>query len=339
MMWLTWRRHRASGLALLGATVALSLVMIWVAHRFLVLLQEEYARPPVGYPPNPKAIHANALLLSGPFSLVNQATALNALMLLLPCIAGLLLGVALVSGELRLLTNRMIWTQGVTRSRWFVTSWLMLAAAVGIAAGAFIPVSQWFFARTYARSASLTLPGETGRIQPLDFSITGLQPIAHAVFAFALAAALSALLRRTSIALVATVVVYVAVLVSMATVVRPILAPQLFVPVKSNAIPYPFTGAKALTRDEWPWNLGPATRFAPGFVPPGDSSNASAIAQRCDQSEDAGQCLGEHHVQLGTLYQPADHYWTLQWREALIFLGLTLGLFLTGLGAVRRWRS
>ncbi len=68
-------------------------------------------------------------------------------------------------------------------------------------------------------------PGNS-RIDPQLFSTTGVTPIAYTLFAFALGTALGALLRRVSLAAIGTFVIYGIVALVMVSTIRPILAPQ-----------------------------------------------------------------------------------------------------------------
>jgi hypothetical protein len=50
-------------------------------------------------------------------------------------------------------------------------------------------------------------------------------------------------------------------------------------------------------------------------------------------------CLSRHRVQEGEFFQSAANYWTLQWREALIYVVACAALLVTSLVLVRRWRA
>ena len=63
------------------------------------------------------------------------------------------------------------------------------------------------------------------------------------------------------------------------------------------------------------------------------SANNATTARR------TSACFAKHHLQMGTFYQPADHYWELQWRESALLVLAAGGLFGTTIWSVRRWRA
>jgi hypothetical protein len=140
------------------------------------------------------------------------------------------------------------------------------------------------------------------RIQPGGsggFDITGIVPIAYSLFAFALGAALGMVLRRTARAIFGTVVLLVTARLLFEHYVRAKLAAPLFVPVTANQIQ---TGI-----------IGPSNFWYVGN--------------------------GYRGIQFGNFYQPASHYWALQWAEAATFTAAAAALFGLALWAVRRWRA
>jgi hypothetical protein len=50
-------------------------------------------------------------------------------------------------------------------------------------------------------------------------------------------------------------------------------------------------------------------------------------------------CLTSHGVEGGFVYQAPNHYWTIQWREALIYFGGTIVLLSFSVWTVRRWST
>jgi hypothetical protein len=161
------------------------------------------------------------------------------------------------------------------------------------------------------------------------------------VFAFSLGTALGALLRRVSWSIVATVVVYAAVSLVMATTIRPVLAPQTFVPFSRDGGGVSmFSSSSDHTA---PWFLGSGFQFVSGSDHPTDRS-ATQVGLECQKENPvlpAGYltCLARHHDQDGQFYQPARNYWTIQWRESLIDVLAAAFLLASSLVLVRRWRA
>ena len=344
MIWLAWRRHRATLLIAVGLVVALVGWMLLILHWYdaapLIRVGDGGATEPAY-----RNLDGGYRL----FQLSYQIEAIRLLLLLMPCLLGVLLGVPLVAGELTDRTNRLAWTQGISRSRWLTTKWLVLGVPLVALAGGLLAVSDWWVTRVggvaFGSVIGVLDPNygflDSSHVAPVTFSLTGLVPVAYTVFAVALGCAMGALLRRVPWAAVATVVVYGLAILTMVTSVRPVLAPQTFVSVTDSA------GFSAVTGERPPaWQIGTVARFVPGYVPPAGSPSAATVVTRCDTftslqntySSDT-TCYAVHHVQYGYVFQVASHYWVLQWREALIYLVAALLLLLVSWWAVRRWRA
>jgi ABC-type transport system involved in multi-copper enzyme maturation permease subunit len=324
MIWLAWRRHRLPLVLFAGVLVALGLWMVLVAQAF------DSANNVCRH------VTYQCGVMYGVFSIENQSTAINGLLLFLPCLAGILFGAPLVAGELREHTNRLAWTQSVSRTRWLIVKWLVVGLTLVALASLLVLITQWWSGRVFVRlPLDLTL---SGRIQPTLFAVTGVAPIAYTLFAFSLGAALGAIFRRTSWAVVGTVVGYTAVAFLMVFSIRSSLASQGFLSETTS------TSDQYVTLPSpQPWNLGYGFRTIPGAHPPAGASSPGTIAQRCQERNynysPYLQCLRANHVQGGFSYQPAGHYWTLQWSEAAIYVGAALVFFGLTLWAVRRWRA
>jgi len=337
VIWLVWRRYRV---LMAVTTVSLAALGIWMLLAGHALAAAESSVP----------CHYDTFqchVESGVFSLSNQATVINFLLLAVPCLLGVVFGAPLVAGELEHHTNRLAWTQGISRTRWLLAKWILIALSLLVLVILLTLMSQWWTGHAFER-ITLNLSGiGTGRLQPLYFPITGLALSAYTVFAFSLGTALGAILRRTSWAIVGTVILYTAVSVLSLLFVRPSLAPQTFVAVASAPIPPAgqqsgslyASGSEVVNPDDW--SLGFGYRFVPSAHETGAS--AALVAQRCEAQNYNDSpylsCLSSHHVQMGTFYQAGDHYWELQWRESALLLaaaGVLIGLTV---GSVRRWRT
>jgi hypothetical protein len=326
VIWLAWRRHRLPLLVLVGVTVALGLWMAYVTHSYDALASVRTA-PHI---PSPSELARLS-------DLRNQSSVIAPLLLFLPCLFGVVLGAPLIAGEYRGHTNRVAWTQGVSRTRWLFTTWSVVGLVAVALAAVLVPVEQWWSNHaTVAFAVSLFGVG-FGHLRPETFAVTGVAPVVYTLFAFTLGAALGALLRRTAWAVVGTVGLYGLLALLMTTTIRPDLAPQAFIPFGSNGSAYaPLTSGPL----QLPWDLGSGFRFVPGTRVPAGSPSAGTIGLRCE-NEPTGftTCMASHRIQDGEFLQAADHYWTLQWRESAIYLGLAVLLFGVTLLAVRRMRE
>jgi ABC-type transport system involved in multi-copper enzyme maturation permease subunit len=330
MIWLVWRRHRLRLALFAGLVVGLGVWMVLVAQAF------DSAHNVCRH------VTYQCSVVYDVSSVETQATAINALLLFLPCLAGIAFGAPLVAGELEQHTNRLVWTQGVSRTKWFIVKWLIVGLPLVALASLPVLITQWWSGQVFVRlPLDLTL---SGRIQPTLFAVTGVAPIAYTLFAFSLGAALGAILRRTSWAVVGSVLAYTAIAFLMVFSIRPSLASQSFLAETTS------TSDQYVTLPSpQPWNLGYGFRFTPGTHATGGVSSPSAIAQQCQHqgfSQNQGynpsryrRCLSTNEVEGGFFLQSSDHYWVLQWRESAIYVAAALVLFGLTLGAVRRWRA
>jgi hypothetical protein len=281
----------------------------------------------------------------GTFSITRQATAIVLLLLAMPCILGALLGAPLVAREVTGHTNRLVWTQTVSRTRWLVTTvGLTGAALVGLVA-LLACYEWWWYSHVQFGSAFLHYYWG-GLVSPPVFSAGGIVPIAYSGFALTLGTALGAVIRRTSWAVVGTVIAYIAVAAIVLVGVRPYLAPHGFITGNNGIFGVSENGGFLSPR--LPWTLGTGYRFVPG-AHIDTTESATQIGLQCLQRAPEADgdpllpitslddCLAFGRVQAGTLYMPYSSYWALQWRESAIYLVLSAGLLSLALWSVRRW--
>ncbi len=308
MIWLVWHRYRV---LIAVTTLVLVALGIWMLLAGQAL---EAAQSSLACRHGTFQCH----VASGVFSPSDQATVINFLLLFVPCLLGIVFGAPLVAGEIEHYTNRLAWTQGISRTRWLLVKWFSIGLSLVVLVTLLTLVSQWWTGHAVERIA-VNLSGlGTGRLQPLYFPITGLAMCAYTLFAFALGTALGAVLRKSSWAIVGTVVLYAAVSVLLLLLVRPSLAPQTFLPFPTSPIPpagqqssATYAAAASGEFTSGSWNLGSGYRFARGTHETG--SSAADDAQRC-QAQNYNYspylaCLSTHHVQMGTFYQAGNHYW------------------------------
>lgn len=170
MIWLTWRQHRVQ---LITAATLLALIAVLLTPTGLD------QRSPV--------------FTSLPFFALH----------FVPLILGAMWGAPLLGREFEQGTQRLIWTQSVSRRRWLITKLTaFLAASVGsgLALGT---LCYWWF-------QPLIQSGDVRRLDISVFGLIGIVPAAYTVFTFALAVASGAFLRSTVPALAVTLGGYVA---------------------------------------------------------------------------------------------------------------------------------
>ena len=256
MIWLVWRRYRV--------LIALTVVILAGLGVWMLLLGHATDAAESSSACRFGAFSCNTR--SGIFSLSDQATAINFLLLFVPCLLGIIFGAPLVAGEFEHSTNRLVWTQGISRTKWIVVKWCTLGLLLLVLVSALTLITQWWAGHSEEPSLDLVLIG-SGPLQPLFFPITGLAMSAYTLFAFALGTALGAVIRKTSWAIVGTVVLYAVVSVVMVLFVRPSLEPQKFL-VIHESVSGQGVGDESNSLQASSWNLGFGYRYAPGRSEP-----------------------------------------------------------------------
>ncbi len=291
--------------------------------------------------------------------------ALSVLMVVVPGLIGLFWGAPLVAREFETGTYRLAWTQ-VHHSRWLVVELgLVGLASMAVAGLMSLMVTWWASPIDSAKHAIYA-----------SFEQRNLVPIGYAVAAFALGVLIGVLVRRVIPAILLTLVGFVALQLLFLNFVRPNLLPpshQTTAITRESAMKgdWSYGSSTGLLGTSGPSTLippPPAIRnawvYSTRLV---DRSGApltpSALAQACPllgagssgsgggagigggetrvrstngaALEDCVTKIGATYHELVT-YQPARHYWPLQWTELAIYLALAVGLGGCGVWAVRR---
>jgi ABC-type transport system involved in multi-copper enzyme maturation permease subunit len=260
----------------------------------------------------------------------------------LPGVLGLALGAPLIAGESSLGTNRLAWTQSVTRNRWLAFKFL-----VGAVVTAGIVIALGFLLDWWTGAVSVSALTNSGgfssavRIQPTAFVLSGIVAIGYALFAFSLGVALGAVIRRPGWAFALGIPIFAAARIVVQGSLRAhLVAPAIFTNLAGLS-----NSTLAVDRG-WVLHsaLLPANRLSP---PPGRSWAWSDYTKSYDACRgapnltngDEAHCAAMSHLHFVFQYQPDSHYWALQGIETAIFLGL--GLLLLGLTVMKlkNWRT
>ncbi|HET9171739.1 MAG TPA: hypothetical protein VFN97_20035 [Actinospica sp.] len=335
MIWVTWRQHRKQ---LLYTLIALALAAAVIVPTGLAMHHEFVST----------GLSA-CIARNGTAQLVSTAvpdcgrqsrafqqdfsglTFVGVLFVVFPVFVGIFYGAPLVAQEIEHGTHRLVWTQGVSRTRWALSKFGLIGL-VGLAIGGLYAyaVSWW--------AAPLLTQG-SGRLNYLSFDIDGVAPVAYTVFAVALGVALGVLVRRTLPAMGITLAAFIAVRAVIEWVARKhYLSPvALKVPVTSTLQYNSYAG-------DWIYSnsvvsASGRTLIADGQLQcqGGDTvslsvSNAGSIPVESNPCVDPAY-HGAYNVQT---YQPGTRFWEFQWIESGIFLGLAALLFWAALLRLRR---
>ncbi|MGH7732740.1 MAG: hypothetical protein ACREOE_03315, partial [Gemmatimonadales bacterium] len=274
---------------------------------------------------------------------------LDALVVVVPGIIGLFWGAPLVARELAAGTFRQAWTQSVTRGRWLTVKLGVVGLASMAVAGLFSLMASWW--SSPLDRISMTLFG--------SFDQRDIVPIGYAAFAFALGVTAGVLIRRTLPAMATTLVIFVAARLAIRFWVRPNLIAPLRITMPDDTIIYNGTGSPPTGTPPGSWVLsdkiingaghvigqngvvGNGNNMTIGFGTKGvDISGVGACpditphlvhgASPANGPSHAGfdaavqKCLAQLRIRDVVTYQPASRYWTLQWYELAIYLGLAL---------------
>jgi ABC-2 family transporter len=316
MIWFTWRQFRTQtwvtvgGLAVLGALLVLTGLTIADAYDTNV--------------PGCGSNCANAIdnfvrdAKNGTSGTVYDLATYT--MYLVPALIGIFWGAPLIARELETGTHRLAWNQTVTRTRWLATKLVI----IGGASVATVGLLSWAIT-----SWAHHIDNATGeRIKPMIYDARGVVPISYTLFAFILGVTAGMLIRRTLPAMAATLGVYIAAVVAMPLWIREHLTSAVHA---TPAFDLAKLAGIGLTRNgtlrvvaEAPAN---AWVLSNHVVTSTGSQVITANPQYCSPSKSPEACqqwLGTLGLRQDLTYHPGSHFWSLQWAEAGIFLGLAV---------------
>lgn len=299
MLWLSWRQHRIELLITLAVglclAVAITVVMLQIQSGFAALRQ---------------TCPSGALCVSASFNFDARfstiVTAIEGALLGLPGLAGIFIGAPLLAREYEQGTIRLVWTQGVTRRRWLATKvGLVLAAAVLV--GGLLAVV-----------GSLMSGSPEGMFTSRwsSFDLQGPALVSYVIFGIALGIAAGAIIRRSVPAMAATLVLFSAVRLAVAQLVRPNFVPPL-------AIDESKIGSGSSLGDSW--NLGIRAVDLSGH-PVSQGYYQQLVVNAGALPGSLGDYLRAHGVVLLNIYQPENRFWLFQSFEAALFVALAAAL-------------
>jgi ABC-type transport system involved in multi-copper enzyme maturation permease subunit len=270
--------------------------------------------------------------------------------LFIPIVLGLFWGVPFLAKEYAEGTNKLIWTQSVSRKKWLTVKLIWVILGTAIIAGAFAALMTWWSKTNNAINLN--------RFNEVFFNTQGIVPVAYSVFAVSLGIALGAWFRRTMVALGIALVLLIAIgLVVVPNFIRPhyetpvsykmsLLANPKINGVATNSndptansavlvVSQTTVDSKNLPLD---WANPPKSciRTAPaGFVGGGEGVHQHAVAAPGQNGGDAlgsqnggptvsMNCLATLGYQQDTQYQPSYRYWDFQRIETGLYLALSI---------------
>jgi ABC-type transport system involved in multi-copper enzyme maturation permease subunit len=204
MIWLVWRQHRGE---LLGATIVLAVLgVLLLLHG--IPMYDAYDRDGVRA--------CQRLMFAGPLEGFDDSCfqtvqafedeysdlpeQFGAWLPFLPMLAGMLIGAPLLAREFEQGTWQLVWTQGVTRSRWLATKLALVLGGVAAVSALFAAGVSWWFG-----------PLAPHKFIPEKFNHAVLVFPAYVLVAVAIGTLAGVVFRRTLVAAAITVGGYLAV--------------------------------------------------------------------------------------------------------------------------------
>jgi ABC-type transport system involved in multi-copper enzyme maturation permease subunit len=320
MIWLTWRQFRTQALVTGAALAAVAIYLIVLGLRIRD-----------GYAGVAGCRGGDCLVARHDFqqSYIGPVNLAGTLLLATPALIGVFWGAPLIAREFQEKTDRLVWNQSVTRTRWLATKLGLLALAAVAVTGLFSLLLTWNASR-YDQFIG-------DRFAAMSFASRNVVPLGYAAFAFVLGSLAGLVMRRTLPAMALTLVIFAVVQLVVPTVLRA----HLMTPVKATVT----FNDDAMSRADG-FGLGDDGARILGYVKPGAWSltdgakvlnadgtpytSQQAVACQKGLPEQSITCMAGQNLHFVYEYQPASRYWAFQWIELAAYL--VVSLLLAGFG-------
>ena len=328
MIWLTWRQFRAQALATLAVLIAAAVVLLITGIQMRDSYHADLATCAAQN-------NCNTVLnnLQGNYNAMLQFCEL--LMVVIPALIGIFWGAPLIARELETGTYQLVWNQSVMRTRWLAVKLAAVGLVALVTAGLLSLLLTWWAGPLDQIQGS--------RFGDMVFSTRDIAPLGYALFAFALGTTAGLVLRRSIPAMAVTLAVFIAVQILVPTAIRPNLMPSTTTTVQLNQSTLSQANGISGTNGSsdfymsglnvpagaWVQSTSPVETAA-GQAETMQSVNSclpqlDGVLTKADENPFAqfGACVASDDLHESVTYQPAGHYWPLQWLETGIFLVLT----------------
>jgi hypothetical protein len=330
MTWVTWRQFRTPLLSMLagGAVYALVLCLMGSSMRTAYNARILGCQPADGC----QLGDAKALFVREYAGMVGGAATI---LLVLPAVIGAFWGAPLLAREFEVGTQRLAWSQSVTRRRWLAVKLLLPGLSALVLTGALSVLLTWAASRYDLLAAN--------RFAALSFASRNVVPVGYALFAFALGTTAGLFLRRSVPAMAVTLLALGAALVLVPELARPYLRPPVTVSVAFNddvgnhnanvgfgrdrpalVSGYEVPGALMLTEISYLRTESGELVYASTVQDCLDLAVTSMSKPGGRQAVD--ECMAAKKMHFDVTLQPAARYWSFQWIELGGYLALTVAL-------------
>jgi ABC-type transport system involved in multi-copper enzyme maturation permease subunit len=344
MTWLAWRQFRGQAIIALAVLVVFSAYLVIAGY----VIRHSYNTDVLGCLATDGCTRSDA---ERTFVQTHAALVIipGILLLVLPGIVGVFWGAPLVAREYEAGTQRLAWTQSVTRRRWLVLKLAVVSLAAVVVIGVLSLLMTWSASR-FDQVLGL-------RFNPLLFGSRNVVPVGYAVFALVVGTLVGLFLRRTVPAMALTLLLVAIVLFAVPLGVRPHLITPVTEsiaynekvrdsliggmsirrggPVEING--YTVPGALMLTSRA---NLVDASGKEVSSTDIRDCLAQAPLAASDDGGPDRlERCLIQHNLHFVVKYQPANRYWSFQWVELGGYLVLSALVASAAYWRIRRLRA
>jgi len=327
MNWFVFRQHRKQFLIVGILLIAFAALIVPTGNHFWHTYQQTLA----SCKQNPATPNCSDLS-SSLFQTSTDQMLLHfvpAAIVLLPLLFGIFWGAPLLANEYGEGTNKLAWTQGVSRRKWLTTklAWILVATAVFM--GAFATLTTW-----WAKTPNILNMDRFA--SEASFDSQGIVPVAYGLFAVAFGIAFGAWFRKTMVAVGVVFGLFIAVaLIAVPNFVRPHYAAPITVTapmgpgILDSKIP---TGAWVIERNIVDKNGKAFNSFNLENMPPQCQkiiqasrvgTTGKGVAVKAGPGDPIDACLNNAGYHQTAKYQPSYRYWDFQRIEAGMYLALT----------------
>ena len=312
MIWLAWRRQRLTVLSVLGLGLVAVIGMLVIRFAALSYMDDHGIAGCTTAGPGCDFTTMNAFAEA----FMGFQTPMILLMFALPPLVGAFTGGPLFAREIERGTHVFALTQSVGRTRWWSAKILVGFLPVFVATLAIGLFATWAMEPlSYLTSSPIRTPG---------FETQGVLVAAYTVLAFAIGSTAGLLLRNTLAAMVVTIVLYIALLVTTGSVLRENYAEPITATETIAAEP-----VRDAHFDAWQIDYA--------YLDAQDREVDFHVTPDCGEPE---ECMASQGItQVRWTYHPASRFWRFQFTESALFLGVAVVLVAAGGWAVRRVRN
>lgn len=332
MIRFTWLQFRLQSIIAAATLVVLAIVMVVTHPHVMDVYNSTVVTCKVHY----DCSNASTVFLKTDIAVY---TVISLLLMIAPVLIGMFWGAPMLAREFESGTVRLLWTQGVTRTRWLAVKLGTGLAVTVLSIGLVSLALTWWASKLDLVRADI--------YNTLLFSSRDLTPVAYAAFAFVLGSTTGLLIRRTLPAMFVTLVSFVAMREIVIDYVRRLLvapATTLITIHANSVLGFNETPSGIQLTGRTKGLLSNAIVYSDQVVDSSGHAPSSALLNAaCPFNKSTGQfnaakCMANFSAKLHQLvvYQPASHYWPLQWSESGLFLGLAVILGVTCFWLVRR---